>query len=70
MRDLPTTQPEPHIENVLAQLHELIEHLRRDVQKIREPRARALFETSAEVLDGLERAFLHYDAKSSETARK
>lgn len=70
MRDLPATDPEPHVENVRAQLHELIEHLRRDLQKIREPKARALFETSAEVLDGLERAFLHYGTKTEEARRK
>ena len=60
MRDLPTTEAGPHVENVLAELHELVLHLRRDIDKITEPKARALFETSAEVLDGLERAFLNY----------
>jgi hypothetical protein len=70
MRDLPTTQAGPHVENVLAQLHELVLHLRRDIDKITEPKARALFETSAEVLDGLERAFLNYQQPAEQPHRK
>lgn len=70
MRDLPTTQAGPHVENVLAQLHELVLHLRRDIDKISEPRARTLFETSAEVLDGLERAFLNYQQTPEQPHRK
>jgi hypothetical protein len=44
-----------------ARLDALIEHLRKDVRKVEEPRAQALFETSAEVLQGLKTAFVHYE---------
>ena len=47
----------------------LIEHLRGDVAKVTEPKAQALFETSAEVLTGLVKAFDDYEKKSEETWR-
>ncbi len=37
-------------------LDDLIKHLREDVGKVKEPKAQALFETSAEVLGGLQMA--------------
>jgi hypothetical protein len=43
-------------------LRETAEHLREDVSKVQDPRAQALFETAAEVLGGLEKAFRDYDA--------
>ena len=43
---------------------QLIEHLREDVGKVAEPKAQALFETSAEVLSGLVKAFNDYEKKS------
>jgi hypothetical protein len=49
---------------VLVLSRELIDHLSEDVQKIDEPRAKALFETSAEVLGGLKKAFHDYESKS------
>jgi hypothetical protein len=48
-------------------MRQLIEHLREDVGKVAEPKAQALFETSAEVLVGLVKAFDDYE-KKSETA--
>jgi hypothetical protein len=46
---------------VKSLLDELIHHLREDVAKVNEPKAQALFETSAEVLSGLHTAFKHYE---------
>ncbi|HEU0037156.1 MAG TPA: hypothetical protein VFQ53_41385 [Kofleriaceae bacterium] len=57
MKELDTTEAVPHMVNVMGELHELIDHMRRDAQRVADPRAAALFETSAEVLAGLERAF-------------
>lgn len=42
-------------------LTEVIDHLREDLDRIDEPKAQALFETSAEVLTGLRTAFEHYE---------
>ena len=47
--------------------HDTAAELRSDVGGLHDPRARALFETAAEVLGGLERAF-HDDDKKSELA--
>lgn len=41
-------------------------HLRGDINKIDEPKAQALFETAAEVINGLDTAFKHYEEKSEE----
>lgn len=38
-------------------LQEIRTHLREDIQKVDEPQLKAMFETSAEVLGGLEKAF-------------
>jgi hypothetical protein len=38
----------------------VLKHCREDVAKVDEPKAQALFETTAEVLGGLKRAFEHY----------
>jgi hypothetical protein len=43
--------------------HDTAADLRKDVQVIQDARARALFETAAEVLGGLEKAFHDYDKK-------
>jgi hypothetical protein len=40
-----------------------------DVGNVEEPRAEALFETTAEVLGGLKKAFEHYEEKSEEAWR-
>jgi hypothetical protein len=45
-------------------LMETIDHLRADIHKVNEPQLKAMFETSAEVLGGLVKAFRDYDQKS------
>src|ERR1039457_1632980 len=50
-------------------MRQLIEHLREDVGKVTEPKAQALFETSAEVVTGLVKAFDDYENKSEEAWR-
>jgi len=64
MEELKTSEPMPHVDNVRRALDELVDHLRRDVEKVNEPRAKALFETTAEVLLGLRKAFEHYGQRS------
>ena len=55
--------PRVHQEKIQRQLDELIEHLRKDVARVSEPRFQALLETTAEVLTGLRTAFAHYREK-------
>ena len=52
-----------HTQKIKTRMRQLIEHLREDVGKITEPKAMALFETSAEVLTGLVKAFADYEKK-------
>jgi hypothetical protein len=49
--------PNYHAANVSKMLGELVDHLRDDIQQFDEPKAQALFETSAEVLLELRTAF-------------
>ena len=55
--------PKVHTANIRKEFREIIEHLREDVQKVDDPSAKALFETSAEVIGGLEKAFSDYEEK-------
>ena len=55
--------PIHHTQKIKARMGQLIEHLREGVGKVTEPKAQALFETSAEVLIGLVKAFDDYEKK-------
>jgi len=45
-------------------LHDVVQHAREDVDKVDDPRAKALFETTAEVLTGLVNAYEHFERRS------
>jgi hypothetical protein len=53
-----------------AKLEELRQELRQRVQEVEDPQALCLLETSAEVLEGLHRAFEHYEQRSEPAWRK
>ena len=59
-----TSDPLEHIANIKKEFKKLSEHLREDVEKVNDPQAKALFEVSAEVIDGLEKAFEDYERKN------
>ena len=61
--------PRRHTAHVRGRLEELIGHLRDDIGKIDDPRAQALFETTAEGLGGLVKAYEHFDAGAEEAWR-
>jgi hypothetical protein len=50
-------------------LQEIIDHLRGDIGKVDEPQLKAMFETSAEVLTGLKKAFSDYEQKNESAWR-
>lgn len=62
-----SNNPLEHTANLKAEFRKLSEHLREDVEKVHDPEAKSLFEVSAEVIDGLEKAFDEYERKN-ETA--
>ncbi len=59
-----TSDPLEHTSNIKKEFKKLSEHLREDVEKLNDPQAKALFEVSAEVIDGLEKAFEDYERKN------
>lgn len=56
--------PRTHTQNMQRRLQETIDHLRQDIEKVDEPQLKAMFETSAEVLGGLVKAFQDYERKN------
>jgi hypothetical protein len=66
LASLTTNDPLPHVENIGKALIRLVDHLRLDLKKVDEPRAQALFETSAEILQGLAESFRDYQASMRE----
>ena len=61
--------PRHHTQKMQKALHDITNHLREDVQKVDEPQLKAMFETSAEVLGGLEKAFRDYEQKNEKAWR-
>ena len=53
-----------------TRLQETIDHLRADIEKVDEPQLAAMFETAAEVLGGLKKAFSDYERKNESAWRK
>lgn len=58
-----------HTAKIKAMLTDIIDHVREDVNKVDEPKAQALFETTAEVLNGLVTAYSHYEEHSESAWR-
>jgi len=56
--------PRHHTAKLKGMLSQIIQHAREDVMKIDDPRGRALLEVTAEVLEGLAKAFRDYEEKS------
>jgi hypothetical protein len=51
-------------------MQEIIDHLHSDIEKVDEHRLKAMFETAAEVLGGLKKAFSDYEKKNEAAWRK
>jgi hypothetical protein len=50
-----------HVRKLREMLTEVSDHARQDVNKVSDPKAQVLFETTAEVLTGLARAYEHFE---------
>ncbi len=61
MQELTTSDARAHARELRSGRVEIRDHLRRDIDKVDDPKARALFETAAEVLSGLGKAFEDYE---------
>jgi len=64
MKASSSNNPIHHTRKLKSRMRVLIDHLRADVEKVSEPKAQALFETSAEVLIGLVKALSDYEERS------
>jgi len=64
MKTTTSRDPLEHTANIKDEFIKLSEHLREDVDKVDDPKAKALFEVSAEVIDGLQKAFNDYEKKN------
>ena len=65
----PETDPRHHTIKIRGMLNDVIEHTREDVGKVNDPKAQALFETTAEVLRGLVTAYEHFEQRSEQAWR-
>jgi hypothetical protein len=66
MKDIQSSDPREHSRNIQSALQEIADHIRKDIGKVDDPQAKALFETSAEVINGSVTAFTHYEEKSED----
>ena len=62
--------PRHHTQKMQKALREIKDHLRKDIEKVDEPQLKAMFETAAEVLGGLIKAFHDYEEKNESAWRK
>ena len=63
------SDPRHHTSKIKGMLDDMAKHVREDVDKVQDPQAKALFETTAEVLLGLKTAYEHYETKSEPAFR-
>ncbi|HLJ15629.1 MAG TPA: hypothetical protein VKV15_14105 [Bryobacteraceae bacterium] len=68
--EFPESDPRHHPANIKRMLTETLEHARQDVAKVSDPKAQALFETTAEVLAGLKKAYEHFEQGSEGAWKK
>ena len=58
------SDPRVHTQKMQKALKDIQTRLREDIGKVKEPKLQAMFETSAEVLGGLMKAFQDYEKKN------
>jgi hypothetical protein len=56
--------PRHHTQKMQRRLEEVRNHLREDIEKVDEPQFKAMFETAAEVLEGLIKTFRDCEQKN------
>jgi rubrerythrin len=62
--------PKHHTQKMKKKLDDIVTYLRQDTSKVDEPQLAAMFETAAEVLKGLVKAFDDYEKKNEAAWRK
>jgi hypothetical protein len=67
--EYPVNDARHHTMKIAAEMQHLVSHLRGDAAKVQQPKAKAMYETAAESIDGLRKAFEDY-ARGTEPAMK
>jgi hypothetical protein len=67
--EMASNDPRHHTQRMQKRLEDVRQHLREDIEKVDEPQLKAMFETSAEVLGGLMKAFRDYELKNESAWR-
>jgi ferric iron reductase protein FhuF len=70
MPSLADQKPQHHTQKMKEQLQKIVAHLREDIGKTDDLQLKAMFETSAEVLNGLTKAFGDYEKKNEAAWRE
>ena len=65
----PESDPRYRSVRIRKMLGETMKHMREDAAKVSDPKAQALFEVSAEVLNGLITAYDHFEHRSEDAWR-
>jgi len=60
---LAENDPHRHVARLHGMLTDIVGYARKDIGEIAEPKAQALFETTAEVCTGLATAYEHYELR-------
>lgn len=58
--------PRHHTAKLKQMLRDVADHAREDIGKVSDPKAQALFETTAEVLMGLQKAYQDFEERSEQ----
>ena len=58
-----------HVVKMRGMLNAVVRHCREDIEKVTEPKAQALFETTAELLGGLINEYSRYERELEDKAR-
>jgi hypothetical protein len=67
--EYPLNDARHHTLKIASEMRHLVSHLRGDAAKVQQPKAQAMYETAAESIDGLRKAFEDYE-RGSEPAMK
>lgn len=66
----PESDPRHHTRMMKQRFSETVTHLRQDIEKVDDPKFKAMFETSTEVLGGLIKAFDDFERQNESAWRK
>lgn len=64
IKTINSLDPKEHAQNIEHLIYELKKFCHEEIRSVADPKAKALFETTAEVLGGLEKAYSDYQSEN------